>query len=161
MSSQPAKNSVCNLIYLVKGKQVCLSLKKRGFGAGWYNGYGGKVEPGEGLEASARRELWEESGVAARVLERRAVLFFKFLDTGEEITTHVFLCEAYAGEPAESEEMAPYWFAVDELPFEHMWPDDRLWLARFLNGERLEASFDFQTPGPKILNYNIRALDKL
>ena len=29
------------------GKRVLLGLKKRGFGEGYYNGFGGKVEPGE------------------------------------------------------------------------------------------------------------------
>ena len=28
-------------------KRVLLGLKKRGFGEGYYNGFGGKVEPGE------------------------------------------------------------------------------------------------------------------
>jgi 8-oxo-dGTP pyrophosphatase MutT (NUDIX family) len=32
-------------------------LKKRGFGAGYYNGFGGKVEPGESIEQAAQREV--------------------------------------------------------------------------------------------------------
>ena len=36
-------------------KQVLLGMKKRGFGAGRYNGFGGKVEPGETVKEAAIR----------------------------------------------------------------------------------------------------------
>ena len=35
------------LLLLERGNQVLLGNKKRGFGAGKANGFGGKVEPGE------------------------------------------------------------------------------------------------------------------
>ena len=38
-------------------------MKKRGFGAGRWNGFGGKVAPAETIEDAARRELLEEAGV--------------------------------------------------------------------------------------------------
>lgn len=38
---------------------VLLGWKKRGFGAFRYNGFGGKVEPGETVAAAAARELLE------------------------------------------------------------------------------------------------------
>lgn len=34
---------------------VLLGMKKRGFGAGKWNGFGGKVQPGETIEEAARR----------------------------------------------------------------------------------------------------------
>lgn len=43
------------------GDQVLLAMKKKGFGEGWWNGYGGKVEAGETVEAAMVRELREES----------------------------------------------------------------------------------------------------
>ena len=43
---------------------ILLGYKKRGFGAGMYNGFGGKVESGESIEAGAQRELLEECGLA-------------------------------------------------------------------------------------------------
>jgi 8-oxo-dGTP pyrophosphatase MutT (NUDIX family) len=42
-------------------RSILLGLKKRGFGAGKWNGFGGKVEPGESIVQGARRELLEES----------------------------------------------------------------------------------------------------
>ena len=55
------------------GSRVLLGLKRRGFGAGKYNGFGGKLEQGETMRACAARELEEESGlrVAPTALTRR------------------------------------------------------------------------------------------
>ena len=39
------------------GGRLLLGKKLRGFGEGYYNGFGGKVERGETIEASARREV--------------------------------------------------------------------------------------------------------
>jgi len=43
--------------------RMLLGMKKRGFGAGKWNGFGGKVEPGETVEDGAMRELHEEAGL--------------------------------------------------------------------------------------------------
>ena len=42
-----------------------LTQKKRGFGIGKYNGFGGKVEAGETTREAASRELLEESNLFA------------------------------------------------------------------------------------------------
>ena len=49
-------------------RQLLLGRKKRGFGEGKWNGFGGKLEPGETVEEAAVRELQEESGVTATQL---------------------------------------------------------------------------------------------
>ena len=38
-------------------------MKKRGFGAGKWNGYGGKLNDGESPEQAVAREIQEESGI--------------------------------------------------------------------------------------------------
>jgi len=41
-------------------------MKKRGFGAHLWNGFGGKVDPNETITAAAIREMEEESGVTPK-----------------------------------------------------------------------------------------------
>ena len=47
----------------IKENGVLLGLKKRGFGSGRWNGFGGKVEEGETIEQATLRELDEEVGI--------------------------------------------------------------------------------------------------
>ena len=47
----------CSQVYLLEDndKQILLGLKKRGFGEGKWNGFGGKVQPGESIAQGAIR----------------------------------------------------------------------------------------------------------
>ena len=49
-----------NLCYLFNENKILLGLKKRGFGKGKWNGYGGKKEDGETIEEAVVREIYEE-----------------------------------------------------------------------------------------------------
>jgi 8-oxo-dGTP pyrophosphatase MutT (NUDIX family) len=51
------------LLLLQKDGSVLLGRKKRGFGEGKVNGFGGKVEAGETVIEAAVREMQEESGL--------------------------------------------------------------------------------------------------
>ncbi len=62
---------VLTLCLIVSEGRVNLGLKKRGFGAGRFNGYGGKVESGETIQEAAIREVREECGVEVKELEQR------------------------------------------------------------------------------------------
>jgi len=50
-----SSSKLLTLVLVVQPGRVLLGLKKRGFGAGKWNGFGGKVEPGETIEEGARR----------------------------------------------------------------------------------------------------------
>ena len=50
-------------------------------------------------------------------MEWRAQLLFTFRDSGKLMRVHVFAAEGFAGEPVETEEMAPRWFDVDAIPY--------------------------------------------
>ena len=56
---------------------------------------------------------------------------------------HVFLIKDWEGEPVETEEMAPKWFKVKEIPFDKMWDDDKHWLPHILKNKKLKAKFTF------------------
>lgn len=141
--SDPKPVKVTNLVYLIRRGEVLLGLKKRGFGAGRWNGFGGKLEPGEDAAASARRELREECGIAADSLQPVGVLTFHVVATGDRFETHVFRADAWTGEPVETEEMRPAWFAFDALPYDQMWPDDRHWMPTLLSGRHFHGHFEF------------------
>lgn len=124
--------------------RVLLGMKKRGFGAGRFNGFGGKVEPGESIADAARRELSEEAGIQAVSLERAGLLEFRFASKpGEVLEIHLFVTFDFKGEPTESEEMRPQWFAEDEIPFPQMWSDDIYWFPLMLAGKKFKAKFVF------------------
>jgi mutator protein MutT len=143
----PSELKQTNLVLLRRGGELLLAMKKRGFGAGLWNGPGGKVEPGETAEAAARREVREEIGVEMRDLREVAQLTFYFADNLadplQNIHCTVYGGRSWTGESAESEEMAPRWFAIPEIPYGQMWPDDRYWLPKVLGGEYVRGVFLF------------------
>ena len=53
-------------------------MKKRGFGAGRWNGFGGKVLENEGIEDATRRETLEEAGIILDDIEKVGILEFGF-----------------------------------------------------------------------------------
>ena len=54
------------LLFVLRGDEVLLIRKKRGLGAGKYNGPGGRLEPGETALACAVREVEEELCITPR-----------------------------------------------------------------------------------------------
>ena len=133
------------LVFVIESNRVLLGYKKRGFGSGRFNGFGGKVEPNESLEAAALRELQEEAGIIADNLESVGTLEFSFVDNEDRLQVHLFVTTQFEGVPVETEEMRPEWFVFSDVPYEHMWPDDRYWLPQVLQGERCQGSFHFDT----------------
>lgn len=131
------------LVIIQKEGKVLLGMKKRGFGAGYYNGFGGKVEPGETIDEAAMRELQEECGVVPVSMEKRGILIFHFDDNPQPWEVHVYHVGDYSGEPYETEEMAPYWFTFADIPYEKMWQDDPLWYPEFLRGGYFRGEFCF------------------
>lgn len=126
--------------------RVLLGMKKRGWGEGRWNGFGGKVQEGETLEEAARREVYEEIGVNVKDLEKRGTITFTYQDGSDDVEAHIFHCAKFEGEVTESEEMRPEWFVTDALPLEAMWPADTHWLPLFLAGKRFEGSFVLDRP---------------
>lgn len=138
------------LVFLIKRNEsglisaICLAYKKRGLGAGRFNGVGGKLEPGETVEQAALREVKEEIGVAAKTLSKRAELTFLFPAKPEwDQLVSVYLCESWDGEPVESEEMRPQWFTMESIPYSEMWADDIYWLPLVLEEKAVKGTFSF------------------
>ncbi|MFH1749909.1 MAG: 8-oxo-dGTP diphosphatase [bacterium] len=134
----------CSLVFLRDGEKILLAMKKKGFGEGKYNGVGGKQEEGESIEQTAIRETQEELSVTPKDLKHMGILNFYFPHKSEwDQQVWVYFVDIWDGEPIESEEMAPKWFHVDEIPFDCMWSDDIHWLPRALKDQRIESEFMF------------------
>ncbi len=71
--------------------------------------------------------------------------------------------KSYTGDPVETEEMKPEWFAFDKIPFDHMWSDDAFWLPLLIEGKSFEGVFHFDKPSTpdyqaKILKHELHVI---
>lgn len=137
---QPQERAV--LCFIVTGGRVLLIHKKRGLGAGKVNAPGGKIEPGESALTAAVRETQEEVGGTPLDLAARGELRFQFTN-GYALHCTVFVARSMQGEPRETDEAAPFWRAVEAIPYDQMWEDDQHWLPQVLAGRTVDASFTF------------------
>lgn len=133
-------------VIVVKDGQVLL--QQRADNRCW--GYhGGCVEPGEPVEETARRELQEETGLAADELTLFGVFsgpelhyVYPHGDVVDNVDV-VYVCRRFSGEPhtRDGEAIALRWFALDQLP-ENISPPQRLPLATFVKAELGERGAD-------------------
>jgi ADP-ribose pyrophosphatase YjhB (NUDIX family) len=147
------------LCFLIKDNSILLAMKKRGFAAGKWNGAGGKPKEGDkSIEATAKREMFEETTVTPKKLKKAAVLNFYFeTQTEWNQQVHVFITGEWNGTPTETEEMAPKWFDIKKIPYDQMWDDDILWLPKVLNGKIVEGNFLFDE-NQKMLEHDIKVI---
>lgn len=125
----------------IKDNRILLAMKKRGHGAGKWNGVGGKAEEGETIEQTAIREAQEEIGITPTKLTKVGRITFNFPpERNFDHTSTIFICEEWEGEPTESEEMRPQWFTLDSIPYDDMWESDRKWLPKVLAGKKIVAT---------------------
>ncbi len=140
---------------------VLLGYKKRGFGAGKFDGFGGKLHDGESVPEAAIRELNEESGITVNPpdLSPFGILTFIFPNKPAwDQEVHLFKAEKWRGTPSESDEMRPEWFDVDHLPFHRMWDDSRIWMPFFLKGQPIRATFILNHDNETVKDYSIQLL---
>ncbi|KAM6423701.1 oxidized purine nucleoside triphosphate hydrolase [Liasis olivaceus] len=148
------------LVLVMRPQRILLGMKKRGFGAGLWNGFGGKVQLGETVQQAAKRELLEESGLTVDTLQKMGQITFEFVGNPELMEVHIFCTDSFHGEPTESDEMRPQWFEVDQIPFKDMWPDDIYWFPLLLRKKFFLGYFKFQ--GQKtILEYTLKEVEKI
>lgn len=137
--------------------RLLLAMKKRGFGAGRWNGYGGKQRDGETIRDAAVREMQEESGTTPLNIEEVGIIKFTFENNQEKlIECHIFSTSEYEGEPKETDEMRPRWYNELNIPYDDMWAADEYWFPYLLRGEKFRAKFHYTTPEEnKILSHEI------
>lgn len=131
------------LLYLLRDNQVLLAMKKRGFGADNWNGVGGKVDPGETIEQALVRECQEEISVSPTKFQKVGYLVFNehHESVRKLMQLHIYTANEWEGDPTESEEMRPQWFDRPDIPYDQMWPADRIWLPEVLKGKKIVGEF--------------------
>ena len=90
------------LCIIYQHPRILLGMKKRGFGAGRWNGFGGKVFSEETIEDTAKREIREEAGIEAGRLEKVGIINFEFKGNPEIFEVHIFRSEYFSGTPRTS-----------------------------------------------------------
>ena len=159
-------------------------MKKRGFGAGKWNGFGGKVEAHETVVQGALRELAEESELVVQEADmvKAGTLLFHWRPEEQPVPweVSVFTCSVWTGVERETEEMKPAWFAETEVPYHLMWEDDKHWCVgavprgrrashrlrtnssarwpHFLAGKRFEGRFFFEDTD-KLVTYELSCVE--
>lgn len=137
-------------------QSVLLGMKKRGFGEGKWNGFGGKVDTGETIEDAAIRELREEAGIAVHRddMRKHGVLTFSFEEHPDILDVHIFSANKHTGKPRESDEMLPKWFPIDKIPYDSMWSDDIYWLPELLQGRCFSGTFHFTGENNDVMEHS-------
>lgn len=131
------------LIFIRTNEKILLGFKKRGFGVGKWNGFGGKVEKNESILDGAIRELKEESNLTVSRSDMKYLGYVRY-DLTESLHTdivYIFIASKFTGSLAESEEMSPKWFKIDEIPYDKMWVDSKDWLPIVLRNRGLLAKY--------------------
>jgi len=129
------------LLILVKDEKVLLGFKKKGeIGTNTLNGPGGKVENGESLMDCVIRETQEEVNLTLDPNDLKKTAIVTFYNNGTpDFEVHLFYTTTCLGVPAETTDMSPAWYNVDNIPFDKMLASDHKWFARAVNGETFTA----------------------
>lgn len=105
------------MIFLVDGDKV-LTLKRndnKKIYPGKISGFGGKVEPGEDMEVSARREFLEEAGLTVEKMDFRGT-FIRILDSGYINEMYIYVASGFSGQPLEvSDEGTVEWRTIGDF----------------------------------------------
>jgi 8-oxo-dGTP diphosphatase len=85
-------------------------------------------------------------------------LKFQFTD-GHSIHGFVFTATGCEGTPQETFEAAPLWTAIDQIPYERMWADDRIWIPHMLAQRAFDGKFLFD--GDAMLGFDLAVQEPL
>lgn len=140
---------IATLLLLFLDEYLLLGEKLTGrIGKGMLNGPGGGCEVAETPLECIIREAFEELGLVLLPEDLEHVAYLDCYAAGNhDLTVHVFIARTFTGEPHATDQMIPYWFPVDNLPYERMHAADPSWLPRILAGERFSASIHYERPG--------------
>ena len=139
-----------SIILCVREDKILLGMKKRGHGAGYWNGFGGKKLLNETILESALREIKEEANIIPQNMVHIGTLEFT------NFITHIYIFSEFKGKPIETEEMKPQWFDIQDIPYDQMWESDKIWLPLVLDRKKFKGKFFFD--GDRMVDYNLEII---
>lgn len=135
------------VLVIDNNKNSILMIEKlRGQGKGKMNFPGGKLQESESSLEAAIRECGEETGIIPKDLKLIGKLEFLFeKESGDwDNFCEVFSTTSYSGKLLDvSAESKNSWVPLDQIPFESMWPADRMWFQDFSVGQIFGYSIKF------------------
>ena len=147
------------LALLFRDDKILLAMKKRKFGVGKWNGYGGKLEEGETPIDGIVREVKEESNldIPQELCKELGHMDFYFDDKAEwDQRVIIYRVDDFVGEPEETEEMMPKWFQISEIPWDEMWKGDDQWISYVIENKNFSGTVHFSESGEKLVSCVIK-----
>jgi len=146
------------ICYLIKNNKILLQKKtKKLFGGGNWNGPDGKIKENETPLEGVKREVLEEINV--KILDPEELGFLKFFKGGELFfNCHVFITKNFEGQPKSGKEGIVKWFDFNEIPFNEMWPGDKLWMHLLFQEKKFEGEFHFDDTLKEVLDYKLNVI---
>ncbi len=127
------------LCFPIRGDEVLLAEKQRKIGAGFLNGFGGRVEASDiDIWGTNIRETEEEVGIRIKTTQKLGEITFHNPSEDEilrKMVVHIFAATEWDGEPIETDEMKKIdWYKIADLDYDRFLPADRLFLPIILKG---------------------------
>ncbi len=125
-------------VIIRRGDEILL--QKRSDNGKWAI-HGGSIEPGESVEETARREVFEETGLTVHKIELFKVFSGERMHciypNGDEayVVNIIFTCRDFSGQlVADKQEVRELkWFSIDSLPLELSEPIDKAIVNEYIN----------------------------
>ncbi len=152
------------LVFFIWGLEVLLGIKTRKILAGFYNGHGGKYEPGESFFAAVVRECKKECGLYPKneKLQPSSRLTVENLKADGSLEMHIVdivRIDDFSGRVIESSEemVGNHWFKIHDLPADGFRPEELIWIKDFLLGKDFIVKIGYDAKG-EIIAYHVDRL---
>lgn len=120
-------------VYLIRNKEILFLVRNKEndkvHKQGMYLPIGGKIEPGEGIEACAIRETAEESGVIIKSLELKGIDYIRsHMGGDDDWVNFIFVSRDFEGEPKPGNEGHFDWVDIDKIKEANLYEGDKIYL---------------------------------
>ena len=145
MTDKPTEATLC---FVVKDNKVLLARKQRKIGAGFLNGFGGKMEACDNdISETNIRETEEEIGIKIKQAQKVGEITFHNPSTDSSLRNmmvHIFIATKWSGEPIETDEMKKVaWYKINDLDFNDFLPADQLFVPQVLGEKCVKGLIEY------------------